>query len=217
MTSYWQNRYRKPLPIMVDAGFHLIQLLCLPLCSYRQVIAAVTSKASQKINASLPVDGSSSALPADAVESPKSNQSAESLQSSSEASNINLPNELTVDADLSTCRLDSQGANLPSDSSHSVDVDAIKACLLSLAWSCLITVKASLLPSPDEMRLDPAPPPWQSSQALRNTTNLESLLYPKGPTVHPTTTDPLAKNYAHEQQQQPGSFSCRWIPLHKIL
>jgi hypothetical protein len=80
------------------------------------------------------------------------------LQSSLEASNINLPNELTVDADLSTCRLDSQGANLPSDSSHSVEVDAIKACLLSLAWSCLITVKASLLPSPDEMRLDPAPP-----------------------------------------------------------
>ncbi|WAR59084.1 hypothetical protein PtB15_10B426 [Puccinia triticina] len=130
-----------------------------PLLSYRQVIAAVTSKASHKTSPSFPAHASTSALPAaNVADSSASNQSADSLQSCSETSNTNLLNGSTVDADLPTDRSDSQGDNLPSEASSSVDSDAIEACLLSSARSCLVTLQASLLPPPDEMRLDPVSP-----------------------------------------------------------
>ncbi|KAA1095445.1 hypothetical protein PGT21_020315 [Puccinia graminis f. sp. tritici] len=131
-----------------------------PLSAYRRVIAAVTSKASQKTNSSLPGDASSSTLPADAAESSEPNSSIRSLQINSEASISHPQSSSTVDIDWNADSLASHGTNLSLENGNldSVDSDAIEACLLSSARSCLVTLQASLLPPPDEMRLDPVSP-----------------------------------------------------------
>ncbi|KAI9613994.1 hypothetical protein H4Q26_009848 [Puccinia striiformis f. sp. tritici PST-130] len=103
----------------------------LPLLAYRRVIATTSSKTPGQTNSTLPGDTSGIALAGDVT----------ALHHSAEH--------------LGFHGVDS--SSLPGNPDSAIS-DAIEESLLSSARSCIITLQASLLPPPDEMRLDPVSP-----------------------------------------------------------
>jgi len=91
---------------------------------------------------------------------PESNHPGPSLRSSHESANYLSSNGLTADADWPDDDFHSFGTNPPLASGHPgpTDSSAIESFVLSLLRSRLITLQASLLPPPNQMRLDPVSP-----------------------------------------------------------
>ena len=82
------------------------------------------------------------------------------MRSSHESANYLSSNGLTADADWPDDDCHSSGVNPLLASGHPgpTDSSAIESFVLSLLRSRLITLQASLLPPPNQMRLDPVSP-----------------------------------------------------------
>ncbi|PLW10978.1 hypothetical protein PCASD_20161 [Puccinia coronata f. sp. avenae] len=124
--------------------------------AYRRTIAGVASKLIQKSASSSSGDAPNNTSSPDVTGSSESNRSATSSQNGSQAANLLLAS----DSDWLDEDSHSHGENPSSESAHSDSADgySIEALLLSSARSCLLTLQASLLPPPDQMRLDPVSP-----------------------------------------------------------
>ncbi|KAI7944844.1 hypothetical protein MJO28_010539 [Puccinia striiformis f. sp. tritici] len=126
----------------------------LPLLAYRRVIATTSSKTPGQTNSTLPGDTSGIALAGDVT---ALHHSAESLRKTIVASTSPSSKPGTDCAKDTSDFHGVDSSSLPGNPDSAIS-DAIEESLLSSARSCIITLQASLLPPPDEMRLDPVSP-----------------------------------------------------------
>lgn len=131
-----------------------------PMSNYRRIVAAVVSQTAQKSHSNSSSDAPSRTSSADATGHSESSHPGPSSRSGRQSENYSSSNGLTSDTDLPDDDSHSSGTNPVSASGHPVPADssAIEAFLLSSLRSRLLTLRASLLPPPDQMRLDPISP-----------------------------------------------------------